>query len=132
MTSQLSDRRLAKVQQTLRTVGYDDQAIIANYDFAIPSSQNSSNKVDLAAFSDPIRHDLHTSCIAVQRVPCETEVQTTLDKVSYLATPVALILKADNVGIWPVTRASVPNPIEHVSYDLLSQYFHDHATYFQT
>ena len=131
MTSQLSDRTLALVQQTLLNIGYDSQAIVANYDFAVPGNQNALSKVDLAAFSDPVRHDLHTSCIAAQRVTLGTDVQAVLDKVSYLAAPVALILQADGVDIWPVTRTPSSQPLETVPYDRLTEYFFEHGRDFR-
>ena len=90
-------------------------------------NQNAFDKVDLAAFSDPVRHDLHTSCIAAQRVDVNADVPATLDKVSYLATPVALILQSDGVDIWPVTRTPRPKPFERVPYDRLRQYFLEHG-----
>ena len=127
MTSHISDRPLALVQQTLLSVGYEPQAIVADYDFAVPGVGNALNRVDLVAFSDPVRHDLHTSCIAVQRVTTETNVQTELDKLPFLATPLALILQADGVEIWPVTRTRSLQRIEIVSYDRLSHYFANHA-----
>ena len=127
MTSQLSDRTLAIVQEALLTIGYDGRAIVANYDFAVPGNQNALDHVDLAAFSDPVRHDLHTSCIAAQRVSSETNVQPILDKLSYLATPFALILETDGVDIWPVTRIERPEPLARVPYDRLTQFFVEHA-----
>lgn len=131
MTSQLSDRTLAIVEEALLTIGYDGRAIVANYDFAVPGNQNALEHVDLAAFSDPVRHDLHTSCIAAQRVSSETNVQPILDKLSYLATPFALILETDAVDIWPVTTIERTEPIARVPYDRLSQFFVEHAGAFR-
>ena len=127
MTSELSDRTLDLVQEALLSVGYDSRAIVTDYDFAAPGNQNAFDKVDLAAFSDPVRHDLHTSCIAAQRVDANTDVPAILDKMSYLATPVALILQSDGVDIWPVTRAPILRPFEHISYNRLNQYFSEHG-----
>ena len=131
MTSRLSDRTLDLVQEALLAVGYDSQAIVTDYDFAVRGYQNAFDKVDLAAFSDPVRHDLHTSCIAAQRVDVSEEVPAILDKVSYLATPVALILQSDGLDIWPVTRTATLKPFEHVPYDRLSQYFMEHRRDFR-
>lgn len=128
MTGQIHDRsKLALVQETLLTVGYDRQAIVSNYDFAVPGNGNSPERVHLAAFSDPVRHDLRTSCIAVQYVTPETNVNSILDKLSYLAPPIALILQDDSVGIWPVKRTSSCQPLERIPYNRLHQYFDKHA-----
>ena len=98
-----------------------------NYDFAVPGAGNDLDRVDLAAFSDPVRHDLHTSCIAAQRVPADTDVQVALNKLSYLAAPLALLLQTESVDIWPVTSNSTPQRIQRVSYDQLSDYLGKHA-----
>ena len=127
MTSQLHDRPLRIVREALRTVGYDPQGIVFNYDFAAPGAGHALDRVDLAAFSDPVRHDLHTSCIAAQRVPTDTNVQAALDKLSYLAAPIALLLQTESVEIWPVTRKSTPQRIESVSYDHLRDYLTENA-----
>ena len=127
MTSQLQDQRLFRVREALLTVGYDGRAIVSDYDFAVPGEHRASGKVDLAAFSDPVRHDLHTSCIAAERVTGQANIQATLKKLSYLAPPVALILQPDGVDIWPVTSTLSVQPIEHVSYDALTQYFAGHV-----
>ena len=131
MTSQLSNPRLELVQQSLLSIGYDRRAIVANYDFAVRGNQTALHQVDLAAFSDPVRHDLHTSCIAAQGVTPEDSVQAILDKLSCLATPVALILQADGVDIWPVTRTPNSQPLDHVVYDRLAQYFAEHSRDFR-
>ena len=131
MTSQLSDRPLGLVRETLLTIGYHRQAIVAGYDFAVPGDRNALGQVELAAFSDPVRHDLHTSCIAAQRVNGETDVQAMLHKLSFLATPFALTLKADGADIWPVQRTPSPTPLAYVAYDRLTQYFAEHARDFR-
>ena len=131
MTSQINDRTLALVHRTLLDIGYDGKAIVPNYDFAVPGVGNALGRVDLAAFSDPVKHDLDTSCIAAQRVTPETNVQSQLANLPYLATPLALILQADSVDIWPVTRSPSPECIESVSYDRLSDYFAEHAEDFR-
>ena len=127
MTTQLREQRLSRVQEALLTVGYDGRAIVSEYDFAVPEHQMSPGKVDLAAFSDPIRHDLYTSCIAAEDVSDGTDIQTTLTKLTYLAPPVALMLRADGVDIWSVARIPSQQPIEHVPYDALTQYFASNA-----
>ena len=127
MTSQLSDPALDVVQDALQTVGYDRRAIVANYDFSLPGDNNALGQVDIAAFSDPVRHDLQTSCIAAQRVYGETDVRDILNKLSFLATPFALTLHADAVGIWPVNRTPSQQPLDHVPYDRLTHYFAQHA-----
>ena len=132
MTTQIRDQsKLDLVQETLQTIGYDRQAIVADYDFVVPGNENSISQVDLAAFSDPIRHDLRTSCVAVQRVSPETNVRGVLDNLSYLAPPVALILHADEVAIWPVTKTPCPQPLAHVPYNRLTQYFGENARHFR-
>ena len=131
MASQLGDRPLDLVQRTLLTIGYDDRAIVANYDFAVSGNPNALDQVDIAAFSDPIRHDLHTSCIAAQHVTPQSSVQATLEKLSYLAAPVALILQADGVDIWPVRRTPSLAPLDHVPYDRLIQYFSERGKDFR-
>ena len=123
MTTQLRDQRLSRVQQALLALGYDDRAIIADYDFAVPGQQRALGKVDLVAFSDPVRHDLHTSCIAAEHVTDRKYIQETLNKLTYLASPVALILQPNGVDIWPVARTPSSEPIAHVHYDTLPQYF---------
>lgn len=127
MTSWVHDRPLAIVQEALRTVGYDPRGIVLNYDFAVPEAGNARDRVDLAAFSDPVRHDLQTSCIAAQRVPTDAHVQVALNKLSYLAAPLALLLQTESVDIWPVTRNSTPQRIERVSYSKLGDYLAAHA-----
>ena len=131
MTSWVQDRPLAIVQEALQTVGYDPRGIVFNYDFAVPESGNALARADLAAFSDPVRHDLHTSCIAAQRVSSDANVQVALNKLSYLAAPLALLLQTESVDIWPVTRNSTPQRIERVSYGQLSDYLAAHAREFR-
>ena len=131
MTSGVRDRPMALVQEALRTVGYDPLGIVPNYDFAVPGPGNALNRVDLAAFSDPVRHDLHTSCIVAQRIPTDADVKAVLDKLSYLAAPLAFLLQAESVDIWPVTRNFSPQRIESVSYDRLTGYLTDHASDFR-
>ena len=127
MTSQINDRTLALVHQTLLNIGYDGRAIVPNYDFAVPGVGNALGRVDLAAFSDPVRHDLGTSCIAAQRITPGTDVQTQLANLPFLATPLALLLHADVADIWPVTMPPSPECIESVSYDRLRDYFAEHT-----
>ena len=109
------------------TVGYDGRAIVSEYDFAVPGYPTSLGKVDLAAFSDPIQHDLHTSCIAAEHVSDGTDIQSTLTRLAYLAPLVALMLRADGVDIWPVAQTPGQQPIERVPYDALKQYFAGNA-----
>ena len=52
MILETSDRPLNLVRHVLQTIGYDDGAIVANYDFAVPEGRNALGQVDLAAFSD--------------------------------------------------------------------------------
>ena len=127
MTSQISDPPLDLVRHALLTVGYDDKAIVAGYDFAVPGTSHTFDRVDLAAFSDPIRHDLRTSCIAAHRATANTDAPAILGALSYLATPLALILQADSVDLWPVTIPPSPQPLERISYDRLTQYFGERA-----
>ena len=126
MILETSDRPLKLVRHVLQTIGYDDGAIVANYDFAVPEGRNALGQVDLAAFSDPVRHDLNTSCIAAQRVSDETEVQAHLETLSYLAVPWALMLDNDYVGVWRVSRMPSLDPVQQVPYDGLSQFFQEH------
>ena len=130
MTSLLDDQRLSIVQQSLLNIGYDPQAIVANYDFAVPGEGDALYDVDLAAFSDPVRHDLHTSCMAAQRVGPDT-IQSILSKLSFLATPIALLLHPDGVDIWPVTNNGGTQRLDQVPYDRLTQYFMEHARDFR-
>ncbi len=123
MSGQLRDQRLFRVHEALLIAGYDDRAVVSEYDFAVPRTHLAPGRVDLAAFSDPIRHDLHTSCIAAELVDDRTNIQHTLGKLTYLAPPVALILQRDGVDIWPVTTNPSLQPIDHVPYDTLPQYF---------
>lgn len=127
MTSQLSDRIEPLVQRALLNIGYDRRAIITGYDFAVPGIQTSAGRVDMAAFSDPIRHDLHTSCIAAQGVTPDVDIAEILVNLSYLATPLALILKPDCAEIWPVTRMPESQPVDRIAYDRLTHYFAEHA-----
>ena len=127
MTSWVHDRPLAIVQEALRTIGYDPRGIVFNYDFAVPEAGNALDRVDLAAFSDPVRHDLHTSCIAAQRVPTDASVKAALNKLSYLAAPLAMLLQTESVDIWPVTRNATPQRIERVAYGQLGDYLAAHA-----
>lgn len=131
MTSGTTDRSLDLVQRVLQTVGYDSRAIVLNYDFAVPNGGNSLSHVDLAAFSDPVRHDLRTSCIAAQRVSGGTDIEESLGKLSYLAVPWALFLEPEAVGVWPVASMGNPQPVRHVPYDDLQQFFYDHISDFR-
>ena len=131
MASQLSDPSLDIVQQALLTTGYDSRAIVANYDFAVPGEQAALGRVDIVAFSDPVRHDLNTSCIAAHRVTVGTDVRDILTKLSFLAPPFALTLQPDGVDIWPVQLTPSPHPLAHVAYGRLTQYFAEHARDFR-
>ena len=126
MTSQLDDRSLALVKDVLQDIGYDNHAIVADYDFAAPGDQHDLGHVDLAAFSDPIRHDLYTSCIAAQRIGVEATQQATLERLSYLAMPVALMLKDESVEIWSVKRGGISESLADVPYHRLAQFFAEH------
>ena len=119
---------LDQVQTTLEAIGYERQAIVRDYDFAVPKHENSPARVDMAAFSDSVRHDLSTSCVAVQYITPQSNVEEVLDELPYLAPPVALFLRSDEVEIWPVST----KPIHHanptrVPYNRLIQYFNQHA-----
>ncbi len=127
MANQVIDRKLDLVRESFRAIGYHDRAIIEDYDFAVQGSQSALGRVDLAAFADPYRHDLQTSCIAVQRVGRDADERGILRNFSYLAPPVGLILTTDYVQIWPVTTSPDPEPLDHVPYDRLSQYFSERA-----
>ena len=129
--SPTGDSHLNHVQEALVTIGYAPQAIVPDYDFAVPGSENARARVDLAAFSDSVLHDLRTSCVAVQRVTPQTNVSTVLDELPYLAPPVALFLGSDDVEIWPVTREPDHRTCpERVPYNCLTQYFNEHAQEF--
>ncbi len=130
-SSHLKDGRLAAVRQALLAIGYDSRAIVPNYDFAVAGHQNVLARVELAAFSDPIRHDLHTSCITAQHFAPPDDVSAVLDRLSYLAPPIALILQADDVDIWTVTRTPSSQPLDRVPYNRLAQYFDEHARDFR-
>ena len=127
MVSQLRDPRLSRVHEALLIAGYDDRAVVSEYDFAVPGQNLPLGRVDLAAFSDPVRHDLHTSCIAAELVDGQTDIKDTLVKLTYLAPPVALILQPEGVDIWPVATNPILQPIDRVPYDALPQYFAGHV-----
>lgn len=131
MTSGTTDRQLNLVRGVLRDVGYDGRAIVRNYDFAVPDHANSLAHVDLAAFSDPVRHDLRTSCIAAQRVSNGSDIEDSLGKLTYLAVPWALVLEPDRVGLWPVGRMGHERPVRHIPYDGLRAFFDDHRAEFR-
>ena len=131
MTNLMRDPALNEVKRALVTIGYDQRAIVPDYDFAVPGDANALGQVDMAAFSDPVRHDLYTSCIAVHRVRGAENVQHKLQELTYLASPVALFLQTDSVDIWPVTRTLQPQPLASVEYDRLYSYFAERARDFQ-
>ncbi len=131
MATQTHDPALHSVRNTLVRVGYDDRAIIYDYDFAAPGSSHGRDQVDLAAFSDPIQHDLRTSCVAVTRITPNDEVHLLLDNLSHLAVPIALTLTPDGADIWSVRGAEHSRLIESVSHDGLPHYITEHARDFR-
>ena len=122
------DKHLNQVQETLVKIGYDPEAIVFDYDFAVSGDEKPWARVDMAAFSDSVRHDLRTSCVAVKCITPQTNVNTVLDELPYLASPIALFLRSDDVEIRPVTREPdhQTHP-ERVPYDSLTNYFNEHA-----
>ena len=122
------DSHLNQVQETLVKIGYDPEAIVFDYDFAVSGNEKPWARVDMAAFSDGVQHDLRTSCVAVQRVTHPAEIHTELRKLLYLAPPVALFLGPDEVEIRPVTTKpnNQTNP-SRVPYSSLTNYFNEHA-----
>ena len=126
-----TDSQLNHVQETLEAIGYDPLAIVCDYDFAAPGQENSRARVDMVAFSDSVRHDLRTSCVAVQRVTPQTRVRTELEILSYLATPVAIFLRPNGVEIWSATRKTNQQPHHRrLPYNRLTQYFIENAREF--
>ncbi|MDE0101201.1 MAG: N-6 DNA methylase [Bryobacterales bacterium] len=94
-------------------------------------NHSSHHQVDLAAFSDPIKHDIHTSCIAAQRLDPSDDATDIVASFSYLATPVALTLQSEGADVWSVRSSSPPEHLRHLSYDSLTQYFTDHEQDFR-
>ena len=127
MTTQQEDSILTLVKDALLTSGYEANTVVSNYDFAVRDNHNSRCQVDLAAFSDPFKQDIHTSCIAAQRVDSSDHEIDLVTNFSYLATPIAITLRADGADFWSVQSTSPPEHFRHVSYDSLIQYFSDHA-----
>ena len=125
------DSHLNQVQETLVKIGYDPEAIVFDYDFAVSGNEKPWARVDMAAFSDGVQHDLRTSCVAVQRVTHPAEIHTELRKLLYLAPPVALFLGPDEVEIRPVTTKpnNQTNP-SRVPYSRLTQYFNENGRHF--
>ena len=131
MSTQQQDSVLDLVQNTLLTLGYDAAAIVRDYDFAVNDNHSSHHQVDLAAFSDPIKHDIHTSCIAAQRIDPNDDATDIVTSFSYLATPVALTLRSDTADVWLVRSSSPPKHLQEVSYNSLAQYFTEHEQDFR-
>lgn len=130
MTTKLwGSNNLQVIRDAFLSGGYAPNAIVADYDFAVPNGHTTLDSIDLVAFSDPFRHDLHTSCIAAQQVDQGVQVQQLLSKLSYLAVPLALVARNDSVELWPVrptTKAVPQQPIERLSYDQLTPFFAQH------
>jgi len=103
MSTDVSDRNdLPVVRDALLAIGYEPNAIISDYDFATKNGHMSRERVDLVAFSDPVRHDLQTSCIAAHRASADLNVPDILQKLSFLAVPLAIIVRSDSIELWPV------------------------------
>ena len=117
---------LSIVRDALLSVGYDSKAIVYDYDFAVKNGQMDSEQVDLVAFSDPFRHDIRTSCIAAHRFTANMDLSDMLDKLSFLAVPLALIAKEDFVEIWPIRTGGSPKPLQQLGYDQLTPFFAEH------
>ncbi len=129
MANQLDNRRLQTITEALLSVGYDHRALVSNYDFAVKNGHDVLDHIDLVAFSDPVRHDLQTSCIAIQHLASNSSIGDALRKFAFLATPLALIAMGDFAELWPVTVTKTDQSrwFERIPYDRLTQYFHEHA-----
>ena len=117
---------LSIVRDALLSVDYDSKAIVYDYDFAVKNGHMDSERVDLVAFSDPFRHDIRTSCIAAYRFTANMDLPDMLNKLSFLAVPLALIAKDDFVEIWPIRTGGSPEPLQQLGYNEFTPFFGEH------
>ncbi len=127
MSTDVGDRNdLSVVRDALLAIGYEPNAIISDYDFATTNGHMSRECVDLVAFSDPVRHDLQTSCIAAHKATTDLNVPELLQKLSFLAVPLAIIVRSDCIELWPVKTKESPKQLQQLQHDQLTPFFLDH------
>lgn len=115
---------LELVETSLKKIGYNEQNIVRDYEFATEGNGNIG-RADCVAFGDPYRHDLATSCIAMSWLPAQQNPITTLKRLAFLAAPVAVITTPEMAQIWSIKSdfGSIEKPEATLSYPELDDYF---------
>ncbi len=121
--------QLEIVKHNLSTVGYQEPngAIIPDYKFV--SVDGKLGSADLLAFGDAQRHDISTACIAVKGWPNGHDKFLALKELSYVGSPIALLVTPNHVEVWPVRTkpGSTPQQLKVLPYEELPGYFNEHA-----
>jgi len=117
------DYRLQAVWDGLREAGYDDKTIVKDYRYVARNGHVFVDQADLVAFSDPVHHDLQTSCIAVRRPASDTSIEESLRRLSFLAVPIAVIVNVDVAVVWEIRADGTAKEIGSQPYDRVVAYF---------
>ena len=88
------------MKNVLNSLGYSNEHIFEGYSVQINGT--SAIKFDYVAFSDKYLKDISTSCIAMQRVNDDNEEAKYIEGAKYLAAPILVISKSDNVRVWKI------------------------------
>ncbi len=88
------------MKNVLNSLGYSNERIFEGYSVQINGT--SAIKFDYVAFSDKYLKDISTSCIAMQRVNDDNEEAKYIEGAKYLAAPILVISKSDNVRVWKI------------------------------
>ncbi len=123
----LQDRHLRVLQDNFSLVGYDETTIATDYEFVAKNGHVNRERVDIATFSDAIRHDLQTSCMAACHITLNTDRVALADKLSYLAVPVAFLADDDGIEVWKIKPHKRSEFMERYSYDRIGEFFAAHG-----
>ena len=126
IANEIQDRRLRALRDNFSLVGYDETTIATNYEFAAKNGHVKREQVDIATFSDAIRHDLQTSCMAACRITPHTDRVDLADKLSYLAVPVAFLADDNAIEVWKIKPHKRSEFVEQYSYDQIGEFFAAH------
>lgn len=122
-TAFASDSGIQAVHRGLLQAGYDDSTLVSGYDYAARNGHVKLETADLVAFSDPLRHDLQTSCIAAQRIARDRTSHDTLERLFFLAVPLAVMVGDTTIDIWSVKARGESQHIVRLSHDRVEAYF---------